>query len=478
MSTARKYPPFLKTQIGYWLIAFNTMMVLYVATELLLPGPAHMVVGVFLALLSIGLALYVWRNLHRIFSLLSSLHEQLGLAGKGEFHHRAVHTRDMGEVGLVAWELNDLLDLIETYFKEINTCFRRVSAGDYSRRPISAGLPGILAESLKGMNQSIQAMADNSAFVHRNRLASQLAALNNPHLRNNLSGSQNDLTEISHAMEQVADITRDNASGARASLESAQELSGELDTIVHSVNNMNEASHALATEWRGIETSLADISAIADQTNLLALNAAIEAARAGESGRGFAVVADEVRKLAERSKSTANQVQGILATLSGRIDDMQQRAGKAGSVADTVKDSVESFRQRFESLAQSSDQVLRRVVRVRDKSQTTLQKVGHIMRKQLTYTSLEEGQTHEMSSDLSSWRTEEGLREFGDTAAFGAMQDPEARIREQVRLALTEGGKEIPDEAVILAAMTVLEGECDRLLALFDRMVEEKHLPA
>ena len=96
MSTARKYPPFIKTQIGYWLIAFNTMMVLYVATELLLPGPAHMVVGVFLALLSIGLTLYVWRNLHRIFSLLSSLHEQLGLAGKGEFHHRAVHTRDMG----------------------------------------------------------------------------------------------------------------------------------------------------------------------------------------------------------------------------------------------------------------------------------------------------------------------------------------------------------------------------------------------
>lgn len=58
------------------------------------------------------------------------------------------------------------------------------------------------------------------------------------------------------------------------------------------------------------------------------------------------------------------------------------------------------------------------------------------------------------------------------------MQDPEAQIREHVRVALTEGGKDIPEEGVILAAMTALEGESDRLLALFDRMVEEKHLPA
>ncbi|HJV08018.1 MAG TPA: methyl-accepting chemotaxis protein [Chromobacteriaceae bacterium] len=475
MSGSRKYPPFLRTQILYWLVAFNALMVISTLTDWLLPDSWHVPLGLVLTGLGIGISSYLWINMRRIFKLLISLNEQLSIACTGEFHHRAVNTRAMGEVGMVAWQLNDFLDLVETYFKEINTCFNRVSHGDYSRRPLNQGLPGRMSESLGHMGQAIQSMEDNNAFVRRNSLSSRLTALNNPHLRSNLSGSQADLSEISQAMDKVAEITQATASGARESLDSAVQLSGQLDTIVHSVSSMNEASEALASEWQGIESSLADISSIADQTNLLALNAAIEAARAGESGRGFAVVADEVRKLAERSKDTANRVQNVLGTLSSRIDAMQQKAGDAGGVAHSVKDSVESFRHRFESLATHSDQVLSQVVRVRDKSQTSLQKIGHVMRKQLTYNALEEGKLLPMSHDLATWRQGDGAADFGMTRTFAELVKPEEQIKRHVDVALTAATQDELNEELILAEMTALEEQSDKLLALFDQIVEEKH---
>jgi methyl-accepting chemotaxis protein len=418
--------------------------------------------------------LMLWRICSRRYRLLCALDAQLKSACSGVLYVRTTRVHELGPGGSVAWQLNNLLDLVETYFKEINTCFRRVSSGDYSRRPISKGLPGLLAESLDAFALAIQAMEDNDKFVRRNRLSSQLAALSNPHLRTNLAGNQGDLSEISQAMDAVADITQENARGARSSLESAQQLTGELDTIASSVSSVSSASDALAQEWHGIETSLADISAIADQTNLLALNAAIEAARAGESGRGFAVVADEVRKLAERSKETASRVQGVLGTLSTRIEEMQQRAGDAGAVSESVRQSVEAFSQRFSALAQRSDQVLGSVLRVRDKSQTSLHKVGHVMRKQQVYQALEEGLVFQMSDDMAKWRTGPGASAFGQTRALVELREPEEQIGHHMSTALAEGtGGQ--NDAVIMAEMRGLEKQSERFIQLLDRMVEEKH---
>ena len=107
-------------------------------------------------------------------------------------------------------------------------------------------------------------------------------------------------TAIAETLEQIASQTIET----RKNLERAQ-----IATEASGVRTL-----ALAARVHDINQTLTLIKDVADQTNLLALNAAIEAARAGDAGRGFAVVADEVRRLAERSKSSAAKIAGLIGS--------------------------------------------------------------------------------------------------------------------------------------------------------------------
>ena len=67
--------------------------------------------------------------------------ETLLIDSRKGLHLRITNTAGLGEVSRVAWELNELLDIIETYFKEVNTCFTRVSEGVFYRRPYRPACP-------------------------------------------------------------------------------------------------------------------------------------------------------------------------------------------------------------------------------------------------------------------------------------------------------------------------------------------------
>jgi methyl-accepting chemotaxis protein len=164
--------------------------------------------------------------------------------------------------------------------------------------------------------------------------------------------------QISEVLTVVTDSRSDDTSGSSAvTVESfASEVSAILAQYVQLLIDVSEKSvqavHHIGDMVQELEqmfSLLNEIRTIAEQTNLLALNAAIEAARAGDAGRGFAVVADEVRKLskstntlsdqirrrAETTKSTINEVKGIVGAIASL--DLNKAINAKGHVDGMLK---------------------------------------------------------------------------------------------------------------------------------------------
>lgn len=313
-------------------------------------------------LVGVGLGVSVllgWTVLRAVTSSLSRVRLQLHelAAGGGDLTGRLPTGRD--EVGLIAVEVNGLMDKLLTLVRRVQESGIQVTSSSTQLAASSKELESTLSEQVTSTHEVVSSAKQISATAQTLvRTMTEVAALSHD-LEDSAGQGQTGLVRMTATMEKM-----EAASTA---------IANKLAAINSKVNNIT-----------GVVTT---INKVADQTNLLSLNASIEAAKAGEYGQGFAVVAREIRRLADQTavatldieqmvkemqssvssgvmgmEKFAQEVQGTVrevSDVSGQIARIIEQVQRLGPRFESVNEGMESqsigARQISEAMVQLSD---------------------------------------------------------------------------------------------------------------------------
>jgi len=279
----------------------------------------------------------------------------------GRVGGRIVNIGEKDEVGDLCWHINNMLDQLETCFREQQTVLRMASDNKFFRKAQPVGLHGVFREALDGSNQSLGVMEENVRQERERQRVTQEAQQEVAFLISGAARGDFSMRLLEEGKEGFFRALARDLNQLSATTERALQ---DVASVLRAVAG-GDLTHRVSTEYQGVFGQLqSDTNAtVAQLRNVVGrIKHAVDAisTAAQEIAAGNTDLSSRTEQQASSLEQTSSSMEELNATVRQNADNARQASELAqvsNELAGRAGTQVQSVVQRMERIEASSRRI-------------------------------------------------------------------------------------------------------------------------